>query len=253
MKKIVLVSVLTAMALFAANDKDGNPLSPQNFRPLNEMENLNDNGVTNDLKIKKFYLDIDKDEIKEVQKRDKDLKEIFDEFDESIVNYKPFVKPISTVDKITTHPYFTTTILLPAGSVISSVDMSIEPITLKYEQNTILLRVKNDFKIANLTAIYSLDKKNYVANFLIERYDRANTDEKLNLVLDYKNIKRLDDFEVVQIYRDTYHKDPTDKYNYIEIDGIFYRIIREDRRIASEDGYIFIQNKPYRIDVGNAL
>ena len=253
MRKIILVSALTAMTLFAANDKDGNPLSPQNFRPLNEMENLNDNGVTNDLKIKKFYLDIDKDEVKEVQKRDKDLKEIFDEFDESIVNYKPFVKPISTVDKITTHPYFTTTILLPAGSVISSIDMSIEPITLKYEQNTILLRVKNDFRIANLTAIYSLDKKNYVANFLIERYDRANTDEKLNLVLDYKNIKRLDDFEVVQIYRDTYHKDPTDKYNYIEIDGIFYRIIREDRRIASEDGYIFIQNKPYRIDVGNAL
>ena len=253
MRKIILVSALAAMTLFAANDKDGNPLSPQNFRPLNEMENLNDNGVTNDLKIKKFYLDIDKDEVKEVQKRDKDLKEIFDEFDESIVNYKPFVKPISTVDKITTHPYFTTTILLPAGSVISSIDMSIEPITLKYEQNTILLRVKNDFRIANLTAIYSLDKKNYVANFLIERYDRANTDEKLNLVLDYKNIKRLDDFEVVQIYRDTYHKDPTDKYNYIEIDGIFYRIIREDRRIASEDGYIFIQNKPYRIDVGNAL
>lgn len=253
MRKIILVSALAAMTLFAANDKDANPLSPQNFRPLNEMENLNDNGVTNDLKIKKFYLDIDKDEVKEVQKRDKDLKEIFDEFDESIVNYKPFVKPISTVDKITTHPYFTTTILLPAGSVISSIDMSIEPITLKYEQNTILLRVKNDFRIANLTAIYSLDKKNYVANFLIERYDRANTDEKLNLVLDYKNIKRLDDFEVVQIYRDTYHKDPTDKYNYIEIDGIFYRIIREDRRIASEDGYIFIQNKPYRIDVGNAL
>lgn len=253
MKKIVLISTLTAMTLFAATDKDANPLSPQNFRPLTEMENLNDNGVTNDLKIKKFYLDIDKDEIKEVQKKDKDLKEVFDEFDESIVNYKPFVKPISTVDKITTHPYFTTTILLPAGSEISSVDMSIEPITLKYEQNTILLRVKNDFRIANLTAIYSLDKKNYVANFLIERYDRVNTDEKLNLVLDYKNTKRLDDLEVVQIYRDTYHKDPTDKYNYIEINGIFYRIIREDRRIASEDGYIFIRNKPYRIDVGNAL
>ena len=72
-------------------------------------------------------------------------------------------------------------------------------------------------------------------------------------MLDYKNTKRLDDLEVVQIYRDTYHKDPTDKYNYIEINGIFYRIIREDRRIASEDGYIFIRNKPYRIDVGNAL
>ena len=77
MKKIVLISTLTAMTLFAANDKDTNPLSPQNFRPLNEMENLNDNGVTNDLKIKKFYLDIDKDEIKEVQKKDKDLKEVF--------------------------------------------------------------------------------------------------------------------------------------------------------------------------------
>ena len=245
--KVLIASILLANLAFGA-DSNNNPLSPQNFKSQNDQEYLQDNGANNDLKVNKFYLGIEKDEIKEVQDKSQELKEIFDEFDESIVNYKPVNKPISTVDKLTTHPYFTTTILLPAGSVISSADISQEPITLKYDQNTILLRVKKDFRIANLTVIYSLEKKNYVANFLIERYKRANTDEQLNLVIDYKNVRKRDDFEIIDIYTRVYGGYPTQKYNYIEVDGITYRIIRDPKF-----GGLHIGDMVYRVDTGNEL
>lgn len=147
-----------------------------------------------------------------------------------------------------THPYFTTTILFPNGAVISSVDMSVEPITLKYEQNTILLRVKKDFKISNMTVIYSLENKNYVANFIIEKYDRRKTDEKLNLVFDFQNVKKRDDFEVINLYVKTYGKFPKEDYNYIEIDGITYRIIKDEKF-----GNISVGNIKYRVDTGSEI
>lgn len=247
MNKVILSSLVLASLVFGA-DNTKNPLSPQNFKSQNNQEFHQDNGANTDLKINQFYLGIEKDEIKQLQKKDNELREVFDEFDESIVNYKPVSKPISTVDKLTTHPYFTTTILLPAGSVISSVDISQEPITLKYEQNTILLRVKKDFKIANLTVIYSLDERNFVANFLIERYNRATTDEKLNLVIDYKNVARLDDLQVIDYYILVYGKYPDKKYNYIDIDGITYRIIKDPKF-----GGNFVNGRNYRVDVGNVL
>lgn len=139
-----------------------------------------------------------------------------------------------------------TTILLPQGSVISSVDISVEPITLKFEQNTILLRVKKDFRIANMTVIYTLEKKNYVANFLIERYQRENTDEKLNLVLSYLNVAKKDDFEIINTYVKLYGKYPQDEYNYIDIDGITYRIIKDPKF-----GGLHIGKQTYRVDTGN--
>ena len=170
--RAISISLIITINLFA------DPLDPINFRPLTEQEVLNSQEAqTSDLKIKKFYLDIKDDEIKKLQEKDKKLSDLFDDFDETLLNYKPIQKPISTIDRIMTHPYFTTTILFPNGAVISSVDMSAEPITLKYEQNTILLRVKKDFKISNMTVIYSLENKNYVANFIIEKYDRRKTDE----------------------------------------------------------------------------
>ncbi|OCR87748.1 hypothetical protein CFT12S00416_07940 [Campylobacter fetus subsp. testudinum] len=245
MKKIVLSFLMAYVSvLFGA---DINPLAPQNFRSLNQQETIqaqqNNAGLT-DLKQQNFNLSINSDEIKEIKEKDKELKTAFDDLDETIVNYQPFKKPISTVDKLTTHPKFTTTILLPAGSKISSIDMSVEPITLKYEENTILLRVKKDFLIGNLTVIYKLENTNYIANFLIEKYDRAKTDEQLNLVLTYENIKKRDGFEVINIFLRTNNKYPTAKYNYIEIDGIMYRIILDDL-----NGQYIIGKNKYRVEI----
>lgn len=225
------------------------PLDPINFRPLTEQEVVNSQEAqTSDLKIKKFYLDIKDEEIKKLQEKDRKLSDLFDDFDETLLNYKPIQKPISTIDRIMTHPYFTTTILFPNGAVISSVDMSVEPITLKYEQNTILIRVKKDFKISNMTVIYSLENKNYVANFIIEKYDRRKTDEKLNLVFDFQNVKKRDDFEVINLYVKTYGKFPKEDYNYIEIDGITYRIIKDEKF-----GNISVGNIKYRVDTGSEI
>lgn len=244
MKILKIISISLIMTNLMAN-----PLDPMNFRPLTEQEVLNSQEAqTSDLKIKKFYLDIKDKEIKNIKKKDEELTYLFDDFDETLLNYKPIQKPISTIDRIMTHPYFTTTILLPNGAVISSVDMSVEPITLKYEQNTILLRVKKDFKISNMTIIYSLEKKNYVANFIVEKYDRQKTDEKLNLVFDFQNVKRRDDFEVINLYVKTYGAYPKEDYNYIEIDGITYRIIKDNKF-----GNLNVGNTKYRVDTGSEI
>lgn len=244
-KWIFLFALVFLNFVYAArNEQNDNPLNPQNFRPLNNTEQF-DERKSEDLKIKEFYLGIGEDEIKEVQDKDKSLQETFDKFDESILNYKPVLKPINSIDSIETHPYFTTTFLLPAGAKISSVDISQEPITLKYQENTILLRVKNDFNIANLTAIYSLDGKNYVLNTILKRYDRSKTDEKLNLVYSYKAVKQRDDFEVLQTFVRTYGRYPNKTYNYILIDDIVYRIIKDDKF-----GRININNTKYRVDTG---
>lgn len=244
-KKIIFLSLIFfANLVFAAKNSDNNPLDPQNFRPLNSQEQFDDKKAE-DLKTKEFYLGIQDYEIKEVQEKDKSLTETFDKFDESILNYKPVLKPINSIDSVETHPYFTTTFLLPAGAVISSVDISGEPITLKYQQNTILLRVKNDFNIANLTVIYALDGKNYVLNTIVKRYDRAKTDEKLNLVYSYKAVMQRDDFEVIQTFIRTYGHYPNKTYNYIIIDDIVYRIIKDEKF-----GRISINNTKYRVDTG---
>ncbi|QKF65548.1 hypothetical protein [Campylobacter corcagiensis] len=244
MKILKIISISFLMTNLIAN-----PLDPMNFRPLTEQEVLNSQEAqTSDLKIKKFYLDIKDKEIKNIKKKDEELTYLFDDFDETLLNYKPIQKPISTIDRIMTHPYFTTTILLPNGAVISSVDMSVEPITLKYEQNTILLRVKKDFKISNMTIIYSLEKKNYVANFIVEKYDRQKTDEKLNIVFDFQNVKRRDDFEVINLYVKTYGSYPKEDYNYIEIDGITYRIIKDNKF-----GNLNVGNIKYRVDTGSEI
>lgn len=143
LKKIVfaLVFIILNFAFGAKNEGVDNPLNPQNFRPISETEQR-DGNKAEDLKIKEFYLDIGKEEIKEVQDKDKSLQETFDKFDESILNYKPVSKPMNSIDSIATHPYFTTTFLLPPGSIISSVDISQEPVTLKYQQNTFCLELK---------------------------------------------------------------------------------------------------------------
>jgi hypothetical protein len=231
-------------SLFAAANVLSDPLDSNNFRPLSKSE-VAQQGAHNDLEIKKFYLDIDPNEIKNVQQKDRELKETFDRFDDALVNYKPIIRPVSTMDQIMIHPYFTTTILLPKGSVISFVDMSSEMEVLKWDQNTILLRPKKSFTIANFTVIYTLNEKNYVMNILAKYYERKDSEDRLNLVYSYRDIEKLDDLDVIQIYTKVYGELPKNNYNYIYIDDILYRIIED-----SKFGKVMISGKKFRVDTG---
>ncbi len=244
MVKKVIGLCLCCLCVFA-EEAEKNPLDASVFRPLNQQEAIN---PPEDLKIKKFYLNIPQEGIKEVQDKDKTLQETFDKFDESIVNYRPILRPINTNDEIVTHPYFTTTILLPAGSVISSVDFSGESNALKFEQNTILLRVKKNFNIANITAIYSLNEKNYVFNALVKRYDRQATDEKLNLVYSYKDIKKRDDLEIINLYAKEYGSLPKDPISYLLLDGLIYTITKD-----AKYGNIMIGQQRYKVSTGKGI
>lgn len=240
MKKLILATALCSSLLFS----EENIFNPETLKNLNEQELQK---VPEDLNRNNAFLNIKPQDIKAVQKKYETLQEHLDKFDGAILNYKPVVRPMITNDEIQVHPYFSTTILLPVGANISYVDISIEPAIIKYEQNTILLRVKKDFEIGNLTAIYKIGDENYVINIMIKRYDRALTDEKLSLVYQYQKLNVKSDLEVFNAYVRTYGKYPSEKISYVWIDGITYRLIEDNK-----NGTLLLKNKKYLVDIGNA-
>lgn len=242
MRKIVVAATLCGSLLFGAGADE--MFSPETLKTLNEQELQK---VPDDLNKNNFYLNIDPKDIKTLQEKDKIIKEHLDKFDGAILNYKPVIRPVLTNDEIQVHPYFSTTILLPVGANISYTDISIEPAILKAEQNTILIRVKKDFEIGNLTAIYKIGDENYVINIMLKRYDRALIDEKLSLVYHYQKLNVRSDLEVMNAFVRTYGKYPTEKVSYVYLDGISYRLI-EDKK----NGTLLFKDKKYLVDIGNA-
>nr|MBP3724309.1 hypothetical protein [Campylobacter sp.] len=235
MKKIIILLNLSIFCLFA------DPLDPKNFTAPNQQE-IAQNKDISDLKNNEFYLNLDENEIKEVQDKDKSIREAFDGFSKKEINYKPMILPISSFDSIEMHPYFTTTLLLPQGSVVSHIDSSSPMAVLKYENNAILIRPNSDFQVANFTILYKLDEKNQILNILGNRYEKSNG-AKLNLTYAYENIKKRDDLEVIHAYIKENGTYPTKEYSYIQLDGISYRIVQDNKY-----GTNFVNGKKYRVD-----
>ncbi|ECL2591750.1 TPA: hypothetical protein R8E37_001749 [Campylobacter coli] len=240
MKKISFLCLALINILFA------NPLEPKNFigptqQDIQEKKGNTDN--LNDLKANEFYLNLNPEEIDSIQKKDNEIREAFDRFSQKEINYKPVIRPIASMDSITLHPYFTFTLLLPQGSVISHIDSSSPMAVLKYENNAVLIRPNSDFKIANLTILYKLKDVNHILNILATFYEKNNELDKLNLVYSYSNLKKLDDLEVIQAYIKEFKSLPKNKYSYIQINDISYRIVED-----SKYGNVFIKGKKYRVD-----
>ena len=244
MRKVMLAAALCSSLLFAVGEEDNSLFKPETLKALNEQEAQK---VPEDLAKNNFYLNINPKDIKELQSKDKEIKEHLDKFDGAILNYKPVIRPIMTNDEIQVHPYFSTTILLPVGANISYTDISVEPSIIKAEQNTVLLRMKKDFEVGNLTILYKINEENYVLNVMLKRYDRAETDEKLSLVYSYKKLNVKSDLEVMAEYVRTYGKYPTDKISYIWLDGVTYRLIED-----LKNGTLIFKDKKYLVDIGNA-
>lgn len=267
MKKFVLFFFAISFMFGASSSENntGSPLSPENFiaPTLSELKaqeqaqqsqtsnrNNNRNNKQNnsleeltDLKKNQFYLNLDKEKIKEVQDKDKEIQEAFDGFSQKEINYKPMIRPISSMDSISLHPYFTTTLLLPSGSIIAHIDSSVPMAVLKYENNAIMIRPNSNFRVANLTIIYKLEDKNQVLNILATFYEKNKELDKLNLVYAYSNIQKLDDLEVINAYIRENGKFPTKKHSYIQINDVTYRIVEDDKY-----GNIFVNQKKYRVD-----
>ncbi|ECZ3094009.1 hypothetical protein F7N80_10045, partial [Campylobacter coli] len=211
MKKISFLCLALINILFA------NPLEPKNFIAPTQQDIQEKKGNTdnlNDLKANEFYLNLDPEEIDSIQKKDNEIREAFDRFSQKEINYKPVIRPIASMDSITLHPYFTFTLLLPQGSVISHIDSSSPMAVLKYENNAVLIRPNSDFKIANLTILYKLKDVNHILNILATFYEKNNELDKLNLVYSYSNLKKLDDLEVIQAYIKEFKSLPKNKYSY---------------------------------------
>ncbi|EAI7269828.1 hypothetical protein B0619_07770 [Campylobacter lari] len=240
-KNIFLFLVFFILPFLAqANDS----LSPKNFTAPSSSElNSNNSENFNDLKTNHFYLNLDEKDIDSIKKKDDQIREAFDGFSQKEINYKPVIRPLSSMDSISLHPYFTFTILLPQGSVISHVDSSFPMAVLKYENNTILVRPKSDFKVSNLTIIYKLEEKNQVLNILTTFYKKDEEMDKLNLIYSYSSLKKMDDLDVIRAFIKEYKGLPKRKYSYIQINDISYRIVQDDNH-----GNIFINGKKYRVD-----
>lgn len=240
MKKISFMCLVLTNILF------GNPLEPKNFIAPTQQEIQAKKGNTdnlNDLKANEFYLNLNPEEIDSIQKKDKQIREAFDRFSQKEINYKPVIRPIASMDSITLHPYFTFTLLLPQGSIISHIDSSSPMAVLKYENNAVLIRPNADFKIANLTILYKLKDVNHILNVLATFYEKNNELDKLNLVYSYSNLEKLDDLDVIQAYIKEFKSLPKNKYSYIQINDISYRIVED-----SKYGNVFIKGKKYRVD-----
>lgn len=235
--------LLTGISVYAEGNS---PLEPKNFVPLSQeaiiMRQQNEDRALDDLYTNKAYLNFNKEDIERVKRLDGKVREAFDGFSQKEINYKPVVRPMASMDVISLHPYFTFSMLLPAGSVITHVDSSTELAVLKFDSNVILLRPKGDFKVANITILYKLDDKNQIFNVLANRYEKS-PDEKLNLLYSYENKSKLNSLDVINAYVKEYGKYPDKEFNYVNIDGITYRIVQD-----SKYGDTFIKNKAYRID-----
>lgn len=238
--KYTLFIFLAISFVFGADD---NFVPPSTFTSPSPQEQAQNQGQPPmDLRIKKFFLNISPKQAHEVIKKDKDMKELLDRFDDVIINSKPELRPIASQDSIMVHPYFTTTILLPTGSEISYVDSSADFEVLKFDQNSIMYRPKKDFEVANLSILYSLNNQNRVLNLIVRRYEK-NKDNQLNLVYSYRDIPKLSPMQVMATYFMENGKYPDSKYEYIYIDGIYYRIVEDEKY-----GTINIKGKKYRVD-----
>lgn len=240
MKNLYKVIILSS---FLANFVFADPLEPKNFNQPNELEVKQNSNNYEDLKTNGFYLNTDEDKIGRVQKRDDELREAYDKFSQKEINYKPVIRPIASMDTITLHPYFTFSLLLPAGSIINQVDTSSPMAVLKFENNALLVRPNSDFKIANLTILYKLGDKNHILNILARFYEKNEELDRLNLVYAYVADKKLDDLDVVNAYIKQNGSLPKQKYSYIQINDVSYRIVEDDKY-----GSVFIKGKKYRVD-----
>ena len=247
MRKLFLISCMAILVTSGYARKSNDPLTPNTFTEPTKQDQL-EHKIPNDLRIKKFYLNIDPNKVKEVIQKDRRNKELFDRFDKAVINHKPVVKPIDTLDEIAVHPYFTTTILLPPGSIISYASASDSAEVLKYNENVLLFRPKKDFEIANIAILYSLNKKNRVLNIIARRFDPKDPrGDMLNIIYSYKDVPKRSGLEVIEAYVKEYGHLPRRNYNYIYIDGVLYRIVKDDKY-----GDIMIRGNKYRVSCGVA-
>jgi hypothetical protein len=247
MKKVCLVVCLFIGSLYAKgySKGDSGPLSPVNFQnPLEKTKGQSREKIE-DLKINKFYLNMDAQKLKEVQQKDKKNKHALDMFDRVKINQKPAIRSISSHKAISMHPYYITTVLLPLGSKITSAQGKRFK-NINFIENVMTIEVNNDFDRGNIVVLYAHNKQNKYLNIMVNRFDLAEIKrDVLDLTYVYRDIQEYTDLEIIQKYQEVYGVLPSKKYSYLYVGDIAYRIVKD-----VQHGNIFIKGNKYRVDNG---
>lgn len=246
MIRVSLILCLCLINVFArsyGNDNE-NAIDPKNFIVPMEKGKI-DKEEIEDLKINKFYLEMDKEKLKEVQQTDKKNLHALDQFNDIKINQKPAIRSISSHKAIAMHPYYITTIMLPIGSNITNVQGKRFK-KISFVENVMTIEVENSFDRGNIVVLYSLNKQNKYLNIMVNRFDLNEIKkDTLDLTYVFRDIPEWTDLEIIQKYQEIYGTFPNKKYSYLYIGDIAYRIVKD-----KNNGNIFIKGNKYRVDSG---
>lgn len=158
----------------------------------------------------------------------------------------PLVKPLRTIDNVYIHPSKSTTILLPPGSKIESAFSTLGYVDLHIQSglNMIDLTAKDQFVSDSAIIVFNLNGKNFIMKLLLSKYEQlSNHRNQFYSIISYYQPKKQSDIDVLMAYKKEYGNYPKKKYSFINLDGITYKITRDNKY-----GNIKIENLKYRIE-----
>lgn len=209
---------------------------------------------------------------KEAQVRRYERRRILNEVFDPAILMTPVKRVIRPIDTIGISPTYITQIVFPDNMTISDAVSSFNCATFGFNKN--LLRVRptsRDFYSGNIVLTLTDGTKNYAMTIFVDRYYQkdckidngeyickkarpvSESDEgykysynNLSTFYVYGNPKRIDDMEAFLIYERLTQKTLDIKNDgdmvTFKYDGIFYDIIRDDRK-----GKISYRGKTYRV------
>lgn len=157
----------------------------------------------------------------------------------------PLLKPFKTIEEVYLHPSKSTTVLLPEGSKIESAyTLGYSEVNFQQSLNILDFITKENFISDTATVVFSLDEKIYLLKIKLEKYKQSTKPKNtFYSIISLYMPKKVSDVNVLLAYEKEYGEFPQNKYSFIKLDGITYKIILDDKY-----GKIKINNMKYRIE-----
>lgn len=208
-------------------------------------------GDKGDLNLNKAYLQLfySKEDIRGIRSKSEVIDKELEGTSELSESFKPLEKTIQTVDKIYLHPKRSVTVILPSGSQITRVTPTFDMKFLEFDDahpsNIFTLLSMPAFVSGDITVYYTIGTKNYVMKLICEKYSQTkDSSQTYHAVIAYKETVCVDPFSVMEAYKKEFGVYPTQKYSFITLNGVVYKIIEDQQygKLTAPNG------KKYRVD-----